>query len=169
MDSLITASIGFVSSIIALFVGRFWGLKDHQVEHDKKILHSILETIPSNGSIEYIREASFSGLFDPARLRDLNHFEEVFNRPEYHFIDKEIEKKNCDLFRSIDEFRNNIGQYTFPENSIGERWNRMMQEHEFENPDEYLRISGLLEGGADNVYKSFDELIVTARKRNVYL
>jgi hypothetical protein len=58
-----------------------------QAEVDKKILRDLLEIMPSNGSIRFVRESSLGDSFRWEQLKDIEVFFYDRDGPEHEFLD----------------------------------------------------------------------------------
>jgi len=155
-------------SIGTLYLGRLWGLHDRKIEHDKKVLKKILEVLPSNGSIQFIREFDFGGSFHIEKLYDIDNFVSISKRPEYTFLNKDVEENRLSLLTSINKFSSFVGLNTFPINK-GEPWvNKIIPSHFLDDPNDYHQVHNEINKLADNVSCCFDNLISSANKKGIY-
>lgn len=162
---LITTGI----SILALFIGRIWGLHDRKIEHDKKVLQAILKVIPSNGSILFIREYDFGGGFDLDELKDINEFVSLSKRPEFQFLDSKIESLRQSLVNAINDFTSFIVENCFPYQIQTRALISIKQPREYNNMDEYKKTHDCINKLADNICRNYDNLLIFARKKGVHI
>jgi hypothetical protein len=106
-----------------------------QAEADKKILRDLLETVPSNGSIRFLRDNNWAGFsFDMERLRNIKAFFYDRDGPEHEFLDSKLEmarrkfRDECDSLLEVlamNTWSTEKGFYTVP------------PEWEWENPKRF--------------------------------
>jgi hypothetical protein len=168
MDSLIQWGITSFISILTLFAGRYWGLHDRRIEHDKKILKSILDVIPSNGSILFIRDYDFGGSFNIENIKEISSFLEISKRPDFRFLDKEIEKCRLSLVHAINQFDSFIGMNCYSALIKEAHIIGIKKAHEYQDINEYRIIKNDINELANNVCNSYDSLIFSASKKGIY-
>jgi len=166
--TIIELVITTIISIVTLFAGRYWGLHDRRIDHDKKVLNTMLEIIPSNGSILFIREFDFGGSFGIESIEDIYKIDAFSKRPEFRFLNKKIDDLRLSLVQNIQKFSSFIGFNTFPLPIKGRDINRIKQSHEFKDINEYKKIHKEINELADMVCNSYDSLITSAIKKGIY-
>lgn len=160
MESIFDLFITSIISIFTLFIGRYWGFHDLQINHDKEVLKRILECLPSNGSILFIREHDFGESFIVDELNDFFKFEALSKRPEVLFLDNRIEVFRIDLQQNINKFISLTAVNTFPINTPGKRVNKIKDQYEFKNKNDYLSIREEINSLANKVCESYDKLVI---------
>jgi len=161
LQLLITAIIG----LSTLFLGRYWGKHDRKIDHDKKILEELLQIMPGDRTIQFIREKDFAGSFMLKNLDDLDDLYTHKNRKEFMFIDKKLEKKRQNLVEKCDEFNVFLAMSSFPKDFQGGRLNQIPQIHEFKDPKKYHETIEKVHRLADEVVKIYDDLVISATKK----
>lgn len=160
--------IAAIISLTTLFLGRYWGLHDRRISHDTKILEDMLNIIPSNQSIRFIREHDFGGSFNIDELDDFLKFIEFSKRPEFHFLNRKIEKLRIHLVKNTQELISFSATNIFPRSNAGKNIVGMKQAHEYRNDNEYKRIRENINHLADQVCDRYDNLIISASKKGIY-
>jgi hypothetical protein len=134
-----------------------------QAEADKKILRDLMETVPSNGSIRFLRENNFAGFsFDRKRLENIEVFLYERDGPEHEFLDSELEmaqkkfRKECNALMevlSMNTWRTEQGFQSVP------------QEWEWEQPQRFKDTVNEIHAAAKAVCGTYNELVRLARKK----
>lgn len=165
MDPVIQWGITTIVSILSLFAGRYWGLHDRRIEHDKKVLKAILEVIPSIGSILFIRRHDFGESFNVDDLKDLFRLGELSIRPEFRFLDNKIENLRLSLVRDISKFTSFLGLNSW---RTRDGTNKIKEPDEYEDLNEYRKIRDYINELAGMVCDNYDSLIISASKKGIY-
>ena len=135
-----------------------------QKELDLKLYRKIREILPSDGSISFIRTNNFAGFsFDWKRMEQLDEFIHESNKPEFKFIDKELEKLRTDLTKNIDEFLSILSVNSFylknsDRASVPEDW-------EIDQPDRFWDVVNQLSERQRNSWDNYSELIIKGREK----
>jgi hypothetical protein len=131
-------------------------------EADWELFGELKEALPSNGSIRFIRDFVMgSASFNMRSLDDLYNFLRDWDDVEHEFLDKELEEKRSYLFTLIDEYLSLIAINTFPTKdgsmqSVPSEW-------VYEQNERYMRVVNELHGKAEEIVKTHQDLIRTAR------
>lgn len=135
-----------------------------QKDLDLKLYRKIREILPSDGSISFIRTNNFAGFsFDWKRMEQLDEFIHESNKPEFKFIDKELEKLRTDLTKNIDEFLSilSVNSFYLKNNdraSVPEEW-------EIDQPDRFWDVVNKLSERQQNSWNYYSELIIKGREK----
>jgi hypothetical protein len=133
-----------------------------QAEVDKKILRDLLEIMPSNGSISFVRDFNFADSFDRKQLKDIEFFLNRRDGPEHEFLDSELEMarkrfhKKCDALMevlSLNTWRTEQGFQSVPD------------EWEWENPKRLAETLRMFKTARKAVCSTYDGLVRLARKK----
>lgn len=133
-----------------------------QKELDLKLYRRIREILPSDGSIAFIRTNNFAGFsFDWKIMDQLDDFIHESNKPEFKFIDEELENLRYDLTKNIDEFLSILSGNSFylkksDRASVPEEW-------ETDQPDRFWEVVNKLSERQQNSWKYYSELIIKGR------
>jgi hypothetical protein len=134
-----------------------------QAEADKKILRDFLETVPSNGSIRFLRTNNFSGFsFDWKRLEDIERFDTDRRGPDHEFLDPVLEAARKNFQRSCRVLLVSLATDTFP---TDRGWQTVPGEWEYEDPERFNRVVQEIHAAADAVCETYDELVRLARRK----
>ena len=135
-----------------------------QAEADKKILRSFLETVPSNGTIKFLRTNNFAGWsFDINRLDDIETFLYDRNGPDYEFIDPELEATRQIFCESCNTFLLAVATHTFT--TTNPDWRAVPDDWEDPNPERFANAVRDLHTSAETVCSTYDNLVRQARKK----
>jgi hypothetical protein len=134
-----------------------------QAEVDKKILRDILETVPSNGSIHFLRNFNFAGFsFDRERLENLEVFLRNRDGPEHEFLDPDLEMARGKFRKELDTALEILALNTF----VTEKgFQSVPQDWEWENPKRFKDTVNEIHAAAKAAGSAYDELIRLARKK----
>ena len=79
-------------------------------DKDKITFAKTLEILPSqNGAISFLRRHDFGSAFEPiADLKELREFRDHCSRPEFFYLDKELERLRMELLDSFSDFDDRI-------------------------------------------------------------
>ena len=121
---------------------------DELVETDKKVYEHLIELLPWNNSMIFIRQLDFASSFKFERTKDFSDFQwECQHNPSFEFIDTDLESLRLRLKDYIDKFMLLLGTVTFD----GERHNhRVSHKLRDEEPQRYWSIVDELNDYADN-------------------
>jgi hypothetical protein len=135
-----------------------------QAEADKKILRDFMETVPSNGSIRFLRTNNFAGFsFEWKRLEDIEAFFHDRNGPDHEFLDPELEATRQKFRESCQGLLVALATNTFPTNSEGRQ--AVPDDWETEAPERFNRVVNEIHTAAEAVCSTYDDLVRLARKK----
>jgi hypothetical protein len=147
----VTANIGIVS-------------KGETIESDKKVYTRLIEILPWNGTILFVRENNFAGFsFERKRTDDFGKFIDQCSNPEFEFMDPDLEGLRLSLGQYIDSFMSKIARETFPTHTPG--WNSVPEEWESEQPDRFEEVVTSLHQNAQKICEIYDVLVKTAKRK----
>ncbi len=131
---------------------------------DRKTLRDFMQILPSNGSIEFLRNRDFAGWsFDWEFLRDLENFVYTRNGPDHEFIDPELERLRTALLRAGKALLSLLALETFPVGSKDRQ--SVPEEWEIEQAERFRRVVHQIHTGADRVCEAYDNLVRKARQK----
>ena len=134
-----------------------------EAEADKKILRDLLETVPSNGSIRFLRTNNFAGFsFDLKRLKNIEEFLYERDGPEHEFLDSELEMSRRKFRKECDALLEILSLNTW---STERGFQSVPQEWEWENPKRFKDTVNEIQAAAKAVCTTYDELVRFARKQ----
>jgi hypothetical protein len=85
-----------------------------RVKADLGTLSDLLETLPSKGVIQWIRDTDFAGAFDRAELEPISRFIHERSGPEHEFLDNEIENLRQKFRANCIRFKEELAAECFP-------------------------------------------------------
>jgi hypothetical protein len=129
---------------------------------DTKTLDALTSLMASTGTIDWLRENNFAGYsFNTNHLNGIGTY--ISQRgPEREFIDVELEAMRKAFHDTATKFISVVGTETFP---MGDGRNTVPQEWELEEPERFRRVVTELHDLAALVCKSYDALVVAARRK----
>lgn len=134
------------------------------VETDKKVYSRLMEILPWNGSLHFIRHNNFAGFsFETARLKALYEFMHECENPAFEFIDADLEGLRSALLQAIHEFTKTVAFQTFPTHNVDR--NAVPEEWEYEQPDRFETVVNLLHDTAREACATYDALVKLATRK----
>lgn len=135
-----------------------------QMEADKRILHDLLEIVPSNGSINFLRTKNFAGWsFELNRLEQIETFFHERNGPEHEFLDSELEEARQNFRTCCGTALSAIAVNTFPTDTPG--WQSLPEDWEFEFPKRFRESTEAIHSANEAVCQAYDNLVRLARRK----
>ena len=134
------------------------------IEADKKAYSSLIEILPWNRTILFIRTNNFAGFsFERKRLDDFSKFIDQCSNPKFEYIDPDLEGLRIDLRLHMDAFMATVALETFPvhlqgRNSIPEEWADAQ-------PERFRKAVTTLHQTAQKICDTYDALIKTAKRK----
>jgi|SRR5690606_5688589 len=132
-----------------------------QIEHDKRLFEELKSKMPTNGSIQFIRENNFAGFsFFWKDLNDFDYVMENISNPDVRFIDEQIEKIRKEVFDEIKKYRYYLATkaFTIEVNDSGRRAS-VPPEWEHQQPEMFSEVVNTLHDVAGKICDLYDELI----------
>lgn len=158
---IITPLVG----IVGILIGREWEKKDRKNAKDMKTLELILKIIPSDGSIEYIRQKDFGSYFDVNKLSDIADFLDKSSYPELSFINKDLEKIRHDLIKYSDQFYSELGLKSWRVEKRGMEHISRIQCPEEVGIERFNEVREYFNNLSLQVCNSYDKLIKAANRK----
>ena len=134
------------------------------IEADKKVLGNLLDVLPWNKTIQFIRENNFAGFsFELSRLDDFGKFLDQCSNPGFEFIDPDLEGLRLNLRQHLDLFMTMIGSETFPLSTPGR--SSVPEDLEIEQPNRFRNTVNTLHQTAQKICEAYDALVKTAKRK----
>jgi hypothetical protein len=134
-----------------------------QAEADKKILRDFMMTVPSNGSIRFLRTNDFGFSFHEKRLKDIETFFYDRNGPDHEFLDPDLEAARQRFRQSCEVLLNAVGTHTSPTRNP-ERLG-VPSDWEYKSPELFNSAVSKINTAADLLCSTYDELVRLARRK----
>jgi hypothetical protein len=134
------------------------------IELDREVFRQVREILPSTGAIQFIRVHPWGAAFPLSRIDQLYHFLQHCDRPEFEFIDMDLEGLRADLAESADRFCAAIAIQTFPLDSRPE-FSNVPREWEFTQMERYGKAIKELADLSNEVCDKYDELVRLGRRK----
>ncbi len=160
-------AIPIIVGILGILVGREWQKHARTIEKDKITFAKTLEILPSDGSVFFIRTHSFGSAFKPIEdLKDFFIFRDYCSRPEFFYLDKELESLKGELLESFKKLDARI----FAETSsagLNPGFYRLRLPEDYPEIDyeKFYSVENELNILASHVCEKYDQLIKTAHKK----
>jgi len=134
------------------------------VEADKKVYASLIEILPWNRTILFVREHNFAGFsFERKQLNDFGRFIDQCKNPAFEFIDPDLEGLRLNLHQQMHVFMSTVALQTFPVYTTG--WNSVPEEWESEQPERFDKVVTTLHQSAQKICETYDALVKTAKRK----
>jgi len=133
------------------------------IELDREVLLQVRKVLPSTGAIRFIRSHAWGAAFPLSKMDELYRFLDHCTRPEFEFIDADLEGLRASLAESVERFLATIGLDTFPLNRPG--WNNVPREWNFVQAERYSKAINELTSSSNKVCAKYDELIRLGRRK----
>jgi hypothetical protein len=134
------------------------------VETDKIVYETLVNTLPWNGSINFIRTNNYAGFpFEKVRLNDLHEFKSFCENPAFEFIDPDLESLRASLLKLINQYIVAISTQTFPTSTPG--WYSVPEDWEYKQPERFNKIVTDLHIMAGQIIDKYASLVKTATRK----
>jgi len=154
-------AIVFITSLGALIYLEF---KDQTTfeESDRDLFHHFMETLPYEGSIEFIDRTSMDGQFDQTKHDDMRNFFYHWDDAAHEFLDPKIEKRRKYLWNLIEEYVMLLDKNTVPlENGL----RSVPPEWRDEQPERYRETVNSFHAIAGQIVLAHQEMVRFAKKK----
>ena len=132
---------------------------------DVSLFDKFLETLPSDGSIEYIKEQDMEGSIDSTRLEDLRRFRDSWGNAEHEFTNTSLRKKLRKLHSLVCEYMEFYAVNTFSDIHGSSRYFHIQPNMAHYDRAQFHSIVRTLHTMADEIVKTHQALIRAAKKR----
>lgn len=131
---------------------------------DRIVYKRLIELMPWNGSIRFIRERNFSGWgFSVDEHNGLYAFLDECKNPAFEFVDSDLEELRIGLIQKIASFLEIVGLETYPTSKVGR--NAVPPEWEYERPKHFRKVVQTLEDIASQIGENYDSLVKMGRRK----
>ncbi|HHV63782.1 MAG TPA: HNH endonuclease [Peptococcaceae bacterium] len=136
--------------------------EDH-LELDQKVFLEIQRILKSDEVMEFIRDNNFAGFaFRYSRLEPINEFYHLCQKPEFEFLDVDLEGLRSKLYKLIENFRKEIAFNTFPVNS---EMVSVPPEWAFEQPERFNKVVDTIHELTGQIWDTYSDLIKLGRRK----
>jgi hypothetical protein len=141
------------------------GIADRQsiVETDKKVFQALVNILPWNRSLNFLKHNDFGGFFKLSKLDDLHAYEYKSNDPAFEFIDPDLEALRARLLDEISDFNLLVGYNTIPTHNVG--FNSIDKELKLEDPKAFHKLVSEFNSKAEDIVNTYSTLIKTATRK----
>ena len=138
----------------------------HRVR-DREVVEELKTALPTSGSVRWLRDYDFGSSFNTKWLEDLHRFNDKSDDPNFEFIDTELEKLRVSLHEKCTKFIQTVGAETEHVKDDGEGGHiiRIPYEMSYKDRERFQQIRARINGLADDVVKTYDELVRGARRK----
>jgi hypothetical protein len=127
---------------------------------DKTLFLKLLETLPSDGSIEFLRTHDHGGPFPKGHLSQLRTFYYEWRNPEHEFLNPELENKSKVLHKCVNEYLTCIGLNAFRLPPPNADYLQVQPEWKLkEDTNEFRELVNKLHTLADKVVKVHEDIV----------
>ena len=127
-----------------------------------------LQSFFSDQNLHELREHSYAYRFRAEWHRGLRDYVEECHKPDFEFINRELESLRVELLERIKDFLGNVGTYTFTED-VDMEWAGVPKEWErdSERSKQYHKVVKDLNDGATSICEAYANLVRVARTKVV--
>ena len=165
-------ALGFLITLVGLEFKtlRDWNAAEEKYkktlnEADKELYAEFVETLPSDGTIQFIRRNSIGDGFEKRRLQDLRNFDENWRDAEHEFIDDELERKKKDLLKLVEDYFGLIGGSMVTDATSNSPPEVILVEKYKFDPSKYQKIMKKIDRQSDKIVDKHQELIRVAKNK----
>lgn len=133
-------------------------------ETDRKILQELLEVLPSHGVISFLRHHDFGGPYRTTSIEAIRQFVNNFDGPDHEFLDEQIESLRKDLHSSCTDFLHALAHRTFRV-EFADGFLSIPSDWKTDKTELWERARAEINTAADELCKSYDDLVRTARRK----
>jgi hypothetical protein len=137
---------------------------DQHQDSDRQTMRRLVEILPWDGAIEFIRQQHFGEPFDRRCFRDLWAFKTECSNPAFEFLDADLDGLRAALLTTIIQFQNVHAPETFTLDSDLD-WSQVPSELKWREPQRYRKIIDDIHAAASAVCNSYDQLIRSGRRK----
>lgn len=140
------------------------GVLPEHLDLDRATFLRLLEILPWNGTILFIRHNNFAGFsFSRDSIDDLYRFLHECQDPTLEFLDADLESLRIEILNPAREFSKLIGYETFPTGTP--RHNTVPPEWEIEQPERFARVVDALHAATEQICGAYDRLVALGRRK----
>ena len=134
---------------------------------DKELFSKIkTKILPVSGSISFIRTNNFAGFtFRTEYIKDLDSFCQYIEKPDFEFIDRELNIYLEQLKVEISKFQTIIALNTWPIRNPNIDANTVPPEWEDEQPERFWKVVNEIHSTAGEICKNYDGLIKLGKRK----
>lgn len=132
------------------------------VEMDKKIFDEIRNILKSDGVMAFLKDHDFGYKFKYSDLNPLDEFCYLCQRPEFEFIDIDLEGLRVELYELIKEFNHAIAYNTFP---INTNEGSVLLEWKYEQSEYFIKIIDTIHDLTEKIWHTYCQLIKLGRRK----
>jgi hypothetical protein len=141
--------------------GGITGNPDYQ-DIDRKTYEKLKSILQSDMMI-WLNENNFAGFsFKLDNLDPIREFIYECEKPEFEFIDIDLEGLKHQLCEKTKKFSRLIGKYTFPN---GDGWNSIPSDWEIEYPERFDEVVDQIHTATSEIWEGYCELIKLSRRK----
>jgi hypothetical protein len=138
-----------------------------QPEHvvvDKEVFAEFQRIVPYFPTLDYLRGRNFAGFaFETGPLDPLFRYSHYSDRPEYEFLDPQLESARGAFVSAVRSFSSAVGRNTWTVGRVGLQ--SVPEEWEVTQPERFHQVVEELHSAADAIETTYRALIRTARVR----
>ncbi|TQS00061.1 nucleotide-binding protein [Paenibacillus ottowii] len=129
---------------------------------DISLIESIKETLPINGSINFIRTHSFEGSYRRDLLDDLRNFHQDGDNATMEFVNPELEGLRKQLYQDVNKFLFLLAKNTWV-NKMNSDYSSVPSDWEEEQPERFNQVISEIHDTAESICSTYDLLIRRSR------
>lgn len=153
--------VNIISSDLKILKKHYPQFKFHDEKlssHDKILLDQIINLLARSNTINFLKENDIANGVPGNEIDSLSEFFHQWNTADRTFKDTDMEKLRLNLYNSCKTYIVYIGRYFFRDNDILSA--KYLRDR---NPQEYQKIIDTLHSMADDIVRSYNELVIAGR------
>jgi hypothetical protein len=135
------------------------------LEIDRRTMHRLLEILPYDGPIEFLRHHHFGGAFLMDELTPFTAFRNECRNPAFEFLDADIEGMRATLLETIGQFRDIVSTDVFLADTHARDVMEVPPEWKIKQPERYDRVIEQLHLAASRVCDAYDQLVRAGHRK----
>ena len=134
-----------------------------EVPADVKLFRALIEILPPDGNIHWLRGANFAGFaFETRNLRQLDSFHEKWRGAAYEFVEGALDKKLKKLQKQVAAFEALIATQTWP---VSSGLQSVPPEWETSQPARFDQVVRDIHKSADQIVRTYDSILREGREK----
>ncbi len=144
--------------------GYLTSVQPSSADTDRKILADLLDLLPSNGTMEFIRTFDFGGSFRKADLEEARIFIESRGGPEHEFINPSLEAAQQNFRKKLHALLHSVAMNTYVDYKADRDIQSVQKDLRESNREKYRNIVDKLNSEATEAYTAYEQLVRLARR-----
>lgn len=159
----VTSELSKRPSEVQRFFPGFGGNAGGWVEHDRRLFQKLVDELPSDGAIRFLREQPMGFSWPRRKIDPLERFAHEWNTVEREFVREELERGRKDLLAKANAYVGIVTRNTWPVGSNHDLVS-VPSEWELEQPERFSKTVATIEVAGDEVVSAYEDLVRLGRR-----